>query len=291
MQRMNWDDLRVFLAVVQARNVAEAARDLRVNRSTLSRRMTALEDALGTRLFLRTREGLRLSPAGAQLARHVERMAAEASEITRTGLMPDDTVAGVVRLATTEGFASHLVQLGLLDLRQRHPDLVIEILTGNRPADLSHGEADLALRLLPPKESQLRARRIADMNIALYASPAYLRDRGRPRSPDDLSGHDAILTCGELARLPEAQWLSKVPGVRVAFRSNNFPALLAAAVAGLGVLPVATAWGDREPRLTRLFDLPDVPSRPLWLVTAADAAQRAAVRIVAERVRELLAGG
>jgi DNA-binding transcriptional LysR family regulator len=288
MQRMNWDDLRVFLAVVQARNVAEAARDLGVNRSTLSRRITALEETLGARLFLRTREGLRLSPAGERLRTHVERMAVEAREIATTGLTPDDTAAGVVTLATTEGLASRLVQLGLLELRKRYPELVIEILTGNRPADLAHGEADLALRVLPPKESQLRARRLIDMKVALYAAPGYLRDRGLPRSRDELDGHDAVVPCGELGKLPEALWLSKTPGVRIAFRSNNFPALVAAAAAGLGVLPLTMPWGEREPRLTRLFELADIPPRQLWLVTAADAAQRAAVRVVAEAVRQLL---
>lgn len=130
-----------------------------------------------------------------------------------------------------------------------------------------HVQGGVQLRLLPPRESQLRARRIVDMGIALYAASAYLRDRGRPRSQADLSGHDVISTCGELARLPEVQWLSKVPGVRVVFRSNNFSALVAAAVSGLGVLPLAAPWGDRESRLTRLFDLPEVPPRPLWLVT------------------------
>lgn len=285
---MSWDDLRIFLAVAVARNVAEAARDLSVNRSTLSRRITALEEALGVRLFLRTRDGLRLSPAGEKLKKQVEAMAAAAREITTAGVTPDDSVAGLVRLATTEGLASYLVELGLLQLRRRYPGLLLEIVTGNRPADVNRGEVDLALRLLPPKEGPLKARRVMKMTFALYAAPAYVRDRGLPRSQAELAGHDAILPCGELERLPEGQWLASTAGVTVAFRSNNFPALIAAAVAGLGIVPLAVPWGDREARLTRLFDMPEVPPRQLWLVSNPDSAKRAAVRVVAEAVHELL---
>jgi DNA-binding transcriptional LysR family regulator len=121
--------------------------------------------------------------------------------------------------------------------------------------------------------------------IALYASRPYLSRRGPP-TEKRLAGHDAVLPSGELGRLPEARWL-KAQGVRASFSSNSYPALVAAAIGGAGVVALSDAWGQREPALTRLFQLP-FASRGIWLVATAVAVRRPAVKVVMARLAELL---
>ncbi|MCE9578540.1 MAG: LysR family transcriptional regulator [Deltaproteobacteria bacterium] len=283
---MDWNDVRVFRAVALARSLAQGARQLDLDRSTASRRISALEDELGARLFLRTRAGLRPSPAGERLLIHAERMATEARALEAAAHDEGARVSGLVRIASTEALATMLVRDGLLRLRAHHPDLELELLGGNRAVDLARGEADLALRLSAATAPSLRARRLARLPFALFASPAYLERRGRPA--DELAGHDAIGFAGDLAALPEARWLAARPGLRIVLRSSSIPALIAAIVDGhgLGVLPRAT--GDLEPGLVRLRDLPAIAPRTLWLVMHPDAAARAAVKVVADHVAAIV---
>ena len=142
-QAMQWDDLRLFLALMRTRSLATAARDLAVDRSTVSRRLAALEAALDTRLFARSRDGLQPLPAAERLRGPVERMAEQARSITAGALDPDSAVAGLVRVATTEALAAYLVRRGLLDLRSEHPALDLELLGGNLPLDLARGSQTL----------------------------------------------------------------------------------------------------------------------------------------------------
>jgi len=286
---MDWDDIRVFLAVARAASLARGARDAGLDRSTASRRITGLEAALGAKVFLRTREGLKLSPAGERLVERAERMAAEARMLTAEAADAGSGAVGTVRLATTEALAVLPVEEGLLDLRERHPGIVLELLGGNRPVDFTRGEADLALRVAPVREANVQVRRLASFTPSLFAAEVYARRRGAPATEDELRGHDVLLPAGELAALPEARWLATRPGVRVVFQSSSMPALLAAAVAGAGVCVLNDAWGTRVPALRKLFPVAACEARPLWLATAPEAATRAAVRLVAERVVEVVA--
>ena len=127
------------------------------------------------------------------------------------------------------------------------------------------------------------------MGVGLFAAPAYLRRRGAAKTAAGLRGHDVILPSGEIARLPEARWLASRPHLRVVFRANSMPALIAAAVAGRGIVPLAIGWGDSIPALERLFVLEAIPKRKLFLVTHEAAQARPAVRIVSERIAEILA--
>ena len=279
-----WEDVRFFLAMVRAASLTAGARALGVDKATASRRVTALERAVGLRLFLRTREGLRLSAAGERLVGHAEAMEAAAKAIQRTSSTRPEEVAGLVRIATTEAMGERLVALGLLDLRQEYPELSLEILASNAPVDLLRDEADLALRVRKPESASLRQRLIARMPIGLYGSPEYFRRRGLPRSEAELAGHDLLIPSGELSRLPETRWMASLPNTEIVLRSSSLPALVAAAVRGHGLVALTEPWGDGVPGLTRAFTLEGLAPRPLWLLTSPSSALRPAVRVVAERL-------
>lgn len=284
---LNWDDLRILLALLRTRQLADAALRLGVDRSTVSRRLAALERAVGAPLFLRTREGLRPSAAAERLRPYAERLEADIQALQAAAGAGEGGARGLVRVSTTEAFATFLVQRGLLELRHEHPDIVVELLGGNRPLDLAAGEADLALRFLPPKDAALLVRCVARMGLSLYGSARYLRARGQPRGPDELAGHDLLQPSGELLVLPEATWMAAQPGARVVFQSNSYPTLLAACAAGHGLTVLPRAWGDLEADLVHLFAIDALPPRALWLVTQAEMARRPEVAVVARHLGAL----
>ncbi|MEQ1500709.1 MAG: LysR family transcriptional regulator [Myxococcota bacterium] len=281
-----WDDLRILLAVARAGSATVAARQLGLAPSTLTRRIASLEGSVGAPLFLRTRDGMRATPAGEQLAAAAERISAEVARVSAS-VWPADAVRGVVRVATTEGLATLLAELGLARLCAEHRGLELEILAGNAEVDLAAGEADLALRLVRPRSSDLKVRKLSTLALWVAAAPDYLDRRGAPHDEASLVDHDVVLPAGELANLPEARWLAAVPGVRPTIRTSSMPALAAAVRdgAGIGVLPAV--WATWSGGLRLLFEAP-VAARHLWLVTGAASAERLAVRVVADRLVALL---
>jgi DNA-binding transcriptional LysR family regulator len=281
---VQWDDVRVLLALLRSRKLDAAARGLGLDPSTLSRRLARLEERLDARLFERTREGLRPTRAAEALRPHAEAMELEAAALLQELRAEETRVSGVVRVAATEALGRILVAEGLLAVRGEHPDLLVELFAENRPMDLARGEADIAVRLAELRQSSLRARCVAKTGVALFAAPAYLRARGTVRTPAGLRGHDVLVPSGDLSRLPESRWLASRPGVRVVFRSNSMPALLAAAVAGHGIVPLPVGWGESEPALERVLSLEAIPKRKVWLVTHPTTGDRPAVRVVFDRL-------
>lgn len=290
---MSSDDLRLFLAALRSASLAATASTLGVDRTTVGRRLDELEQRIRAPLFVRTRGGLRPTEAALRLRPGAERVLDDLRALETAALASDEAVRGAVRIATTDGLASFLVRRGLLELTQRHPELVIEIAGGNRLADLARGEADLALRTILVREDGVRVRKLRGMAIGLYASPEYLRRRGMPAAAAAadplaaLAGHDLLVPGGELAKLPEARLLARVPGGRIVLRSSSFPILVEATVLGHGIAPIADFWADRT-GLTRVAPLPDIAPRPLWLAVAPGQRERPAVRAVADELARLL---
>jgi len=284
---MNWDDLRIFLAVAKAGRLEAAGKVLGIDRTTVGRRLASLEASLGVPLFARTRDGQRLTTTGVRARDHAARMDAAARALVADAA-PVDQFAGVVRLAVTDAFAPFLVANGLLSIQVTHRQLRLIVLAANRRLDLEAGEADLALRVDPIRGAALRARRVGGSAIALYASREYLDRAGAPRSPAQLRGHALVLPTSELAHLPEARWLAARKGTSIGFESNSMPALIEAARAGAGILALVSMWGRRDPCLVRLFDIPGLGPRSLWLVSSAEAARRPPVRAVADHLARIL---
>jgi DNA-binding transcriptional LysR family regulator len=279
---LDWQDLRFFLAILRAGSLTAAATRLRVNQSTVSRRLLALEEAAGTRLFERTPDGYRLTAAGERVVPAAERLEAAAFAIERglTGL--ESRVEGVVRLTATEGIGTYFVAPALRELRRAHPGLELELVLDQRILSLSRREADLALRLARPRQPGLVARRLGEIAFALYASPRYLEERGRPLVSDGLSGHDVLGYDESLAAVPESRWMAlRARNAVRALRTNSVSVQLEAAQAGLGLalLPCYLAEGTG---LVRALPLSACIRRELWLVVHGDLQHTARMRAVIE---------
>ncbi len=279
---LDWQDLRFFLAIQRARSLTAAAARLRVNQSTVSRRLAALESAVGARLFERTPAGLRATATADRIAPAAERLEAEALAIERALSGAESRVEGVVRVTATEGIGIHVVAPALGELHRAHPGVQIELLLDSKSVSLSRREADLALRLARPRQAGLIARKLGEVRSALYASARYLEERGRPAPRDGLAGHAILAYDESLGAVPESRWLAQQARRAVcALRTNSVLAQLRAAEAGVGLakLPCYLA----EPAgLVRVLPRSADVCRELWLALHADLQRAPRIRVTVE---------
>jgi DNA-binding transcriptional LysR family regulator len=268
---LDWEDLRHFLAVARAGSTLGGARLLGVNQTTVARRVTSLEAALGgTALCERRQSGYRLTEAGRHVFAHAERMEAEAAALSHLLAAEARRAAGTVRATTNELVANLILVPFVQEFRRRHPELRVELIVDDRRLDLARGEADVALRAgWRPLEPGLVGRRLCDMGWAAYCSRDYAaRHGGVPTTPEALRDHQLVGGEGALAALPGPRWLeATAAGAEIACRSSSLTNLIAAVKAGLGVATLPCFVGDAEPDLIRCLPPIEAIRASLWLVT------------------------
>jgi len=277
-----WDDARFFLAVHRTGSLTLAARALGVNQSTVSRRLAALEEALGTRLFVRSQEGYFASPTGERLIARAERMEEEATAIAREASGQAQSLSGTVRITAPDAFGPFYLVTLLAELRKKEPQIEIELVPENRLFNLTKREADMAVRVGRPSESMVVARHVADMGMSLYASKAYVKARGRPRG-DDLSGHDLIGFDDSIQGTTDARWfLPRTKGARVAFRTTSTYAQMRAAIDGMGIAFLPCYLADGVKGLVRLRSPRTTISLEIWILLHPDLRHTARIRTTAD---------
>ena len=230
---MEIEDIQAFVAVADAGGLTPAAGRLGVSKSIVSRRIARLEKFLKTPLLSRTTRGAALTEAGATFREHAMRIAAEA-DAARDAMRPDGKVRGRLRVSAPLSFgATHFAPV-LAELASRHPDLEIQASYSDRHVDLVAEGFDAAIRLGVLVDSNLVARRIAPFGGRLVASPAYLKERGVPKTPDDLLTHATINRINDEWPLThEGKEITVRPHAR--FSADNGAALVPAVLAGLGI--------------------------------------------------------
>jgi len=276
---VDWNDLRYFLAVYRTGSSSAAARALGVQHTTVGRRLAALEEVLGTSLFTRTPTGLTPTSAAAGILKLAEDAEQSMLAIERQVRSTEAEIAGVVRLTTSDAFAGFFVR-HLDTLYAEHPDLQVEILTGNRNFDLAHGEADVAVRHAPTTDLDLISRKVGENGWSLYASEGYLARSGPVATDGDFRGHSVIGFDETLRHTPGAIWLGgHAAAAHVALRGNSIAAVLNAAIASIGIAAVPCFLADGERVLRRLT--PQVIGvRDIFIVHHPDAARIPRVRRV-----------
>lgn len=285
---MNWDDARMFLAVARTGQILAASRRLGVNHATLSRRVSALEEALKTRLLIRRTNGCDLTAEGEAFLRAAERMETEMLAMQASIGRIDTAVAGTVRVGAPDGFGVSFLAPRLGRLTARHPELKIQLVPVPRSFSLSQREADIAITLERPEQGRLVSSKLTDYTLGLYASREYLKENGTPETVEDLKAHrrvgyveDLIFTAslnftGEIMRSWDASFeISSAIGQTEAVRSG----------AGVGILHDYIA--RQYPELARV--LPDnTIRRAYWTTWHESARDLTRVRTVAEFVQELV---
>lgn len=281
---LRWDDARVLLALLGTRSLSGAGAHLGVNASTVSRRLDALEEALGARLFDRTPDGVLPTALAEELGPHAEAMERAAAGLVVAAQGRELLPEGEVRLTAPPGVAEYLVAPRLPALLARHPRLRLVVDASVAYADLTRREADLALRGARPAAGELVAKRLALADGWFFGAPAYVDALGALRRLGDARW----VTWGEdLAHIAPARFVTEqVPADQVVLRTSHMGTLMAAAAAGLGLVVVdramARACGLVPVRVTSELrrSLPSLEGRSeLWLV--AHRALREVPRIAA----------
>jgi DNA-binding transcriptional LysR family regulator len=277
---MNWDDLRYVLALAEAGSLARAARELKVDHTTVGRRIEAIEVELGVKLFTRTANGYTMMNEASDLLAEIRQVEASVLAIERAAQGRDRALRGTVRVTVSEALGSRYVAPRLSAFTRRHPEISIGFMSAAQALDLARREADIAIRLFRSRHAYLVMKRVADLGYALYASQEYIGRRPIPTSAEELKQFDFIVFDLPFPDPHEGTWLDVLArGGRIAISTNSTAAAFGAALGGAGIALLPRFLGDWEPTLRRI-PMPDEPTLPIWLTIHKDLQQSAPVRSV-----------
>lgn len=267
---MNWDDLRVFLAVARAEGLSGAAKTLRLDPATAGRRIARLEAALGAQLFVKSPQGYALTEAGQRLLPRAETAeTALAGGMSAPHAEAGGALSGTIRIGAPDGCANYLLPQICAAICADHPDLDLQILALPRVVNLSRREADLAITVSPPLTQRLRAEPVSDYHLSLAASRAWLAEYGAPDGPEALKTARMIGYIPEMIFDAELDYLAQFGISRVVLASNVVSVQLNLARAGGGLAIVHDFALPNAPELVRLFPDRLRLKRSFWLVSHA----------------------
>lgn len=263
---MNWDDVRIFLAVARAGQILGAARRLGINHATVSRRVAALEADLKVRLFRRLTTGSELTPAGERFLEVAERMEAEMIA-ARADLAADgDEVSGTVRIGAPDGFGVAYLAPRLGALTSQYRDLSVQLVPVPRSFSLSRREADIAITVDRPSEGRLVAGKLVDYTLGLYASKHYAAEHGLPARAEDLTEHGLVGYVADLVIDPALDYAPEFsPDWNARFSVSSALGQVEAVRAGAGIGILHSFIARDHDDLIRVDAIPSI-RRAYWLV-------------------------
>jgi DNA-binding transcriptional LysR family regulator len=275
----NWDDVRYFLTLHRQSTLAAAGTALKLDPTTVGRRLVKLEEGLGARLFDRTPTGYVLTEAGHRLLPRAERIEREALGVERDVAGEDQKLEGVVRLTATEMLTTRFIAPHLRRFRERYPEIQLELHCTNLDVNLARREADIALRLARPTQEDLIIKRLSFIDLGLYASLDYVDRFGLPK--DSLAGHQMILFANTRPFRRENDWIeARMDGAHLALRSDSVSAIYSAAAAGTGIALLPCLVADHDRHLVRV-PLEGAPEpRQIWQAVHKDLRDSARIRAV-----------
>jgi DNA-binding transcriptional LysR family regulator len=263
---MNWDDVRIFLAVARAGQILGAARRLGVNHATVSRRIAALEDALGARLFRRTTTGSEMTPAGERFLSVAERMEADMIAARAEVAGEGDDVEGIVRIGAPDGFGVGFLAPRLGQITEVHRGLSVQLVPVPRSFSLPRREADIAITVERPTEGRLVAAKLVDYSLGLYASSTYAQAHGLPASRQELARHRLVGYVPDLLVSPTLDYAAEfAPDWKAAYAVSSAFGQVAAVRAGAGIGILHTFIARDLPDLVAVDSVAPV-RRAYWLV-------------------------
>ena len=266
---MDWDDLRIFLAVARSESLSAAGRVLKIDPATVGRRIARLEDAMGARLFAKGPQGYALSDEGGRLLTHAERAEA-AMEGAAEALTGPEGLTGSVRIGAPDGCANYLLPQVLARICDANPGLEVQIVALPRVFNLSKREADMAIGVSRPEAGRLTVQKLTDYRLHLAASKDYLATHGPILGPGDLGAHRFVGYIPDMIFDKELDYLAEI-GVRpppLASNSVSVQLNFLRHGAGLGVVHDFALAAALELRRV----IPDQISlkRAFWLIRHAD---------------------
>jgi DNA-binding transcriptional LysR family regulator len=276
---MNWDDLRIFLAVARIGSLSGAARNLGVQHSTVSRRLQHLETSLGVRLLDKKRSGYELTPAGEDLRESALRMEREVLTVDGTLQGLDTNLRGPLRVTTVGNIASSFLMPMLSRFSSRYPEISVELSVSNADVSLPEREADIAIRVTNSPAETLIGKKIGTVASAVYGSRDYLeRMRAQNETPKWIG-----VSCCDF----HIKWTRRLSGDEPSNFRVDEPLITHETVRqGLGLAVLPCHMGDRDPDLRRYMDPPPEMDVDLWLLYHRDLKRSTRVHVF----RDFIAG-
>lgn len=282
---LNWDDLRVVLAVAESGTISGAAAVLRISHPTLSRRLRQIEQRLGVRLFDRTPSSCRPTEAGEEMKTLASRMREEVAALEGRIAGRDQNPHGPVRLTAPDAVSEYLLPGMLAKICREAPELTIELMVSNQVLSLAQRAADMALRVTDTPDPALRGRRVGTVAMAVYAETSLAKALPNDRAADQpWVGYDAALACTK----PGAWVAAHVPDRCIRFRANTLPSAAQAVRSGIGFGILPCFVGGSIPGVVRVE--PPIPSLELglWLLVHPDIARVPRVRAARNALARML---
>lgn len=279
-RKIDWEDLRFFVALAEEGTLSGAARRLGVNHATVSRRAARLETSLGVVLFDRRETGFGLTAEGEAVLMHARPMS-EAALAIRHDLDAGARAGGTVRITCTPALADRWLVGSLVPFRASNPTIDVEVFASTQSLSLGRWESDIAIRLARPLDGELLCRRATSLAFALYAC----HDMAAAVENGDGERHPVVGYPPDETPLPESRALAGwAGGRRMAFRSNSLSAQIEAVEAGFGIGMLPCYLADASPHLSRIRCAEDLPSREVWILARRDVARRPRVRALLDHL-------
>ena len=264
---MDWNDQHAFLAVMETGSLSAAARRLGVSQPTVRARIEALEAVLGTVLFTRSVHGLGPTPTAEAMAAPARAMDHASQAMLRAASGDSAMAAGRVRLSVSEFVGIEVLPPMLRALRDKHPQLSVEFELSNASADLLDQQVDVAVRMHPPEQSALVAKKVPSIPLGFFAHRDYLEAYGRPASKAEIREHLFIGPDRNRSDLAVAARIGDPARIRWIARTDSHPAQLALARAGVGIAVAQIPTAAHYPELERVLPDIELPQLPTWIAT------------------------
>ena len=274
MQNLDWDDVRYFLEVTRAESMSQAANRLGVNHTTVSRRIAALVQQLGKKLFDRD-NGWAVSPVGERLVEFAESMAEEAHNIERQVLADSHELSGLLRVTSADPCVELMMMPTIRRFLTRYPEIKLEVIATAEELDLTSREADVALRGTDNPPPNLVGKRIATVGYAVYGSQALKEQVEADPTAEDIP---CVTWVGDGHTIPS--WIDKgLARTRRVYRASTITSMLAMAREGIGLAQLPCMISDVDPLLQRVATHSVIPGLGMWVLSHVDLRTTARVRI------------
>ncbi|MGH8450176.1 LysR family transcriptional regulator [Pseudomonas sp.] len=282
---IGWELYRSFLGVLKEGSLSGAARLLGITQPTVGRHIAALETALGVVLFTRSPTGLLPTAVAHTLRAHAETMERTAAALERAASAQGDEVQGVVRVSASEVVGVEVLPPIITELRRQHPHLRVELVLTNRLSDLLQLEADIAVRMVRPRQEQLLARRVGLIEVGLHARDDYLQQHGMPLHMHDLADHSVIGFDQENAFIRSLA-IKGFERSAFALSSDSDLAQLALIRAGAGIGGCQVQLAKRDPRLRRVLPQAFALKLDTWVTMHEDLRNSPRCRVMFDALVE-----
>lgn len=275
---MNWNSLKIFLAIARHGSLSGAAHELAVNHSTIFRRLNAFEKEIGGKLFERINNHYELSTLGHELLHLSKNIEDSVDGISRHIIGKDYQPKGVVKVTAPSNLAYRYLPKYLAQFSHQYPDIHIELLVSNLELNMSNRQADIAVRATPAPPEHLIGKQVSSIGWSFYCGASFQSEHPLPTKVEALANHTLIGSTGALNRLPGFVWLEKNYSEQIIARADDLTAMSYLAESGMGIALLPN--DQSKPELTRLFPLEVCPPSHLWLLTHTDLRNVERIKLV-----------